>query len=84
MGILSWTLFGLIAGALAKWIMPGKDPGAIVVTTLIGIVGAVLGGFIGTMLGIGSVSGFNIRSFLIAIAGALVLLYLYRLVKKKA
>lgn len=84
MGILSWILFGLIAGALAKWIMPGKDPGGIIVTILIGIVGAILGGFIGTMLGVGSVSGFNIRSFLIAIVGALVLLYLYRLVKKKA
>ncbi len=64
--------------------MPGKDPGGIVVTTLISIVGDVLGGFIGTMLGIGSVSGFNIKSFLIAIAVALVLLYLYRRVKKKA
>jgi uncharacterized membrane protein YeaQ/YmgE (transglycosylase-associated protein family) len=84
MGVLAWILLGLIAGALAKWIMPGKDPGGIIVTILIGIAGAMLGGYVGTTLGIGSVSGLNIQSFLIAIAGALVLLFLYRLVKKKA
>ena len=84
MGILSWILLGLIAGALAKWIMPGKGAGGIMVTILIGIAGAMLGGYVGTMLGIGSVSGLNIQSFLIAIAGALVLLFLYRLVKEKA
>ncbi|MEM1135286.1 MAG: GlsB/YeaQ/YmgE family stress response membrane protein [Bacteroidota bacterium] len=81
MGILSWIIFGLIAGALAKWIMPGKDPGGFIVTILIGIAGAIVGGYIGTMLGFGDVSGFNIRSFLVAIGGALLLLFVYRKIK---
>lgn len=82
MGILSWIVFGLIAGAVAKWIMPGKDPGGIIVTMLIGIVGAMIGGFIGTLLGFGAVTGFDLRSLLIAIVGALILLYVYRQLKK--
>ncbi len=82
MGILAWIVFGLIAGALAKFIMPGKDPGGLIVTILIGIAGAVLGGFIGSYLGFGGVSGFDLRSFGIAIVGALVLLWLYRIMKK--
>ncbi len=83
MGILAWILFGLIAGAIAKWIMPGKDPGGFIVTILIGIVGAVIGGFIGSALGFGTVEGFDFRSFLIAIAGAILLLWLYRQIKKR-
>jgi uncharacterized membrane protein YeaQ/YmgE (transglycosylase-associated protein family) len=82
MGILSWIVFGLIAGALAKLIMPGKDPGGVIVTILIGIAGAVVGGFIGNALGFGGVSGFNLRSLLIAIVGSLLLLALYRMMKK--
>jgi len=82
MGILSWIVFGLIAGALAKLLMPGKDPGGFFVTVIIGIVGAIVGGFIGTQLGFGGVSGFDFRSFLIAIAGAMLLLFGYRLVKR--
>ncbi|WP_345373367.1 GlsB/YeaQ/YmgE family stress response membrane protein [Algivirga pacifica] len=82
MGILAWIVFGLIAGALAKWIMPGNDPGGIIVTIIIGIVGAVIGGFIGTALGFGDISGFNIKSLLIAIGGALVLLFGYRMLKR--
>jgi len=82
MGILAWIVFGLIAGALAKFIMPGKDPGGVIVTILIGIAGAILGGFIGTQLGFGGVSGFDLRSMGIAIVGALVLLWLYRIMKK--
>jgi len=81
MGIISWIFFGLIAGALAKFIMPGDDPGGFIVTTLIGIVGAVIGGFIGSVLGMGTVTGFDIRSFFIAIAGAVILLAVYRKVK---
>ena len=80
MGILAWIILGLIAGAIAKAIMPGRDPGGFVVTALIGIVGAVIGGFLGNMLfGIGGVSGIDIRSILIAVCGALVLLWIYRL-----
>ena len=82
MGILSWVVFGLIAGALAKLLMPGKDPGGFFVTVIIGIVGAIVGGFIGTQLGFGGISGFDVRSFLVAIAGAMLLLFGYRLVKR--
>jgi uncharacterized membrane protein YeaQ/YmgE (transglycosylase-associated protein family) len=82
MGILSWIVFGLIAGMLAKLIMPGKDPGGIIVTSLIGIAGAVVGGFIGTQLGFGKVTGFNLKSFGVAIGGAVVLLAAYRAMKK--
>ena len=78
MGILSWIVFGLIAGILAKWIMPGSDPGGFIVTILIGIAGAIVGGFISTVLGFGDISGFDFRSMIIAIGGALVLLFAYR------
>lgn len=83
MGIILWIIFGLIAGAIAKFIMPGDDPGGFIVTILIGIAGAMIGGFISTALGFGSVSGFNLGSFIIAILGAIVLLAIYRAVKKK-
>lgn len=80
MNILSWILFGLIAGAVAKLIMPGKDPGGCLVTAVIGILGALLGGFLSTeLLGWGSVTGFNFRSFAIAIVGSIVLLGIYRI-----
>ncbi len=83
MGILSWAILGLIAGALAKWIMPGKDPGGIVVTMLIGIAGAMIGGFLATLLGAGGVSGMNFRSIVVAVVGALILLWIYRKVQAK-
>ena len=82
MGILSWIVMGLIVGVLAKFIMPGKDPGGLIVTILIGIAGAFVGGFIASLLGLGTVTGFDIRSLLIAIGGAIVLLILYRVVKR--
>lgn len=78
MGILSWIILGLIAGAIAKMLMPGPDPGGIFITILIGIAGAVLGGFIAVLLGLGSVEGFDLGSVLIAIGGALILLFAYR------
>ena len=78
MGILSWIFFGLIAGVLAKLIMPGKDPGGFIVTILIGIAGAMVGGFISIALGFGDVSGFDLRSMGIAIGGALLLIFGYR------
>lgn len=83
MGILSWILLGLIAGALAKLLMPGDDPGGIVITILLGIAGAMVGGFVGTRLGFGTVSGFDIRSLLVAIGGTMVLLVGYRIIKKR-
>lgn len=82
MGVLAWILFGLIAGVLAKWIMPGKDPGGIIVTILIGIAGAFVGGWLGSMVGMGSMGDFSLGSFITAIIGALVLLGAYRMIKK--
>lgn len=71
MGILYWILLGLIVGALARLIVPGKQPGGIIVTIILGIVGAFLGGWIGTLLGLGSVNGFNLTSILLATGGAI-------------
>ena len=78
--IIGWIIFGLIAGAIAKLIMPGKDPGGIFVTILLGIAGALLGGFIGRALwGSSGASDWSIGSFLLAIGGSILLLFLYRL-----
>jgi len=82
MGILSWIIMGLIVGILAKLVMPGKDPGGIIVTILIGIAGAFVGGVIGSYLGLGTVTGFNLVSILLALGGAVLLLILYRVIKK--
>lgn len=82
MGILSWILMGLIAGVLAKFIMPGRDPGGLFVTVLIGIAGGFLGGYLGSLLGLGTVTGFNLASLLLAVGGAVLLLILYRVIKR--
>lgn len=82
MGILTWIVMGLIVGVVAKLIMPGKDPGGFIVTVLLGVGGAFVGGFIGSLVGLGGVSGFNIGSFLLATGGAILLLIIYRKVKK--
>jgi len=80
MGIIGWIVLGLLAGAIAKLILPGDDPGGIIVTTLIGIAGALLGGFIASSLGIGDREEFfDLSTWLCAIGGSLVLLLLYRL-----
>lgn len=84
MGILSWIVFGLLAGLVAKLLMPGRDPGGFFVTILIGIAGALVGGFIARALGMGDIDGFNLGSFLIAVAGSVVLLIGYRMMKKRA
>jgi uncharacterized membrane protein YeaQ/YmgE (transglycosylase-associated protein family) len=84
MGILSWILLGLIAGALAKFIMPGKDPGGLIVTILIGIAGAIAGGFLGSFIGLGRVESFDLGGIFIATVGAIILLILYRLFTKRA
>ncbi|MEP6995423.1 MAG: GlsB/YeaQ/YmgE family stress response membrane protein [Acidobacteriota bacterium] len=76
MGILGWIIFGLVIGALAKFVMPGRDGGGIIVTTLLGVVGALLGGFLGRALGLyreGEPAG-----FIGALVGALVVLFIYR------
>jgi uncharacterized membrane protein YeaQ/YmgE (transglycosylase-associated protein family) len=80
MGILAWIVVGLIAGALAKLILPGDDPGGIIITILIGIVGAFIGGFVFSLFGGSGMTGFNIWSILVATIGAIILLLIYRLV----
>ena len=81
MGILGWIVLGLLAGAIAKAIMPGDDPGGIIVTMLIGIVGAIVGGLIASALDIGELgSFFDLGTWIIAILGALLLLGIYRMV----
>lgn len=82
MGILSWIIMGLIVGAVAKLIMPGKDPGGLVITVVLGIGGAFVGGFIGSFLGFGKVSGFNLGSLVLATGGALLILVAYRKLRK--
>ena len=83
MGILAWIFFGLIAGVVAKLIMPGDDPGGIIVTIIIGIVGALIGGFVASLLGFGGgATAFNLRSFLVAVGGAILLLVAYRAVRR--
>ncbi len=78
MGIITWIIIGLIAGALAKLIMPGDDPGGIIVTIIIGMVGSLLGGFLASLVGLGG-GGF-IWSIIVAIIGAIILLAIYRAV----
>ncbi|HRE19383.1 MAG TPA: GlsB/YeaQ/YmgE family stress response membrane protein [Rhodocyclaceae bacterium] len=84
MGILSWIVFGLIAGLVAKLLMPGRDPGGFIITILLGIAGAVVGGLIAGTLGYGGVDGFNIGSFFVAVIGAVVLLALYRFFARRS
>ena len=82
MGIITWILMGLIVGVLAKVILPGRDPGGIIVTILIGMAGAFVGGFLGTLLGLGAITGFNLGSLVLAVGGAVLLLVLYRFIKR--
>jgi len=80
MGVLSWIIVGLIAGALAKFIMPGRDPGGLLVTIIVGVVGALIGGFlVGLVVPGDPISGINITTILVATLGAVVLLALYRM-----
>ncbi len=79
MGVIAWIVLGLIAGAIAKAIMPGRDPGGILVTMLIGIVGAFLGGFLGSLITGTGLTGFSIWSIVLAVVGALLLLWIYRM-----
>jgi uncharacterized membrane protein YeaQ/YmgE (transglycosylase-associated protein family) len=79
MGILAWIVLGLIAGAIAKAIMPGNDPGGIIVTMIIGIIGAFIGGFLGNMITGAGLNGFTLWSIVLAVVGALILLWIYRM-----
>jgi len=79
MTILAWIVLGLVAGAIAKALMPGRDPGGIIVTMLIGIVGAFLGGFRGNLITESGLNGFSLWSIILAVVGAMLLLWIYRL-----
>lgn len=80
MGFLGWIVLGLVAGAIAKLIMPGNDPGGFIVTILLGIIGAIIGGFIGSIIfGQGLGSFWNLWTWIVAIVGSLILLAIYRL-----
>ena len=83
MGILSWIVLGLIAGAVAKWIRPGSDPSGCIITILIGIAGGFVGGWIGSMLGLGAVDEFSFRTLLLAIGGSVIVLWIYAMIRKK-
>jgi uncharacterized membrane protein YeaQ/YmgE (transglycosylase-associated protein family) len=74
-GILSWIILGLVVGVLAKWIMPGPDPGGTIITIVLGVAGALVGGFLGSLVGLGDVTGFNLGSLALAVGGALLLLW---------
>jgi uncharacterized membrane protein YeaQ/YmgE (transglycosylase-associated protein family) len=78
MGIFSWIVFGLLAGLFARWLTPGAGPRGCLITSVLGIAGAAIGGWIGTQLGLGTVTGFDIRSFFLAIIGSMLLLLAYR------
>ena len=82
MGIIAWILLGLVAGILAKALLPGEDPGGIIITTIVGIVGAILGGFVAKALGFGDPIDefFDISTWIAAIIGAIALLVAYRAV----
>ncbi len=80
-GILGWIVFGLVVGIIAKFLMPGRDPGGIVVTMLLGIVGAVLGGYIGRAMGMYGPN--EAAGFLMSLLGAVVLLVVYRLFARR-
>lgn len=80
MGIIAWIIIGLLAGLIAKVPMPGKDPGGIIITMLIGIAGGLLGGWLGKVIfGVDSIDGFfDLSTWIAAIVGSLILLVLYR------
>lgn len=83
MGILGWIVLGLVVGVVAKILLPGRDPGGIILTPLIGIVGALLGGFIGrTFLHTDLGSFFDLRTWGLGLLGSIVLLIIYRLVRR--
>jgi uncharacterized membrane protein YeaQ/YmgE (transglycosylase-associated protein family) len=84
MGILAWIVFGLIAGAIAKFLMPGESPGGILTTIILGIVGALVGGFIGHyVFGITDITGFDLKSLALAVGGALLVLFVFGFAARK-
>ena len=82
MGFLAWIVLGLLAGALARFIMPGTQSMGWILTCILGVVGAFIGGYVASLIGFGAVGGFNIKSLLTATGGALILLVVVGLFKK--
>ena len=83
MEIISWVVVGFIAGLLARWIMPGSGPAGFILTVLIGMAGASIGGFIVRLLGGAGATGFSVRSILVATLGAIILLFLYGFIDRR-
>ena len=84
MGVVSWVVFGMLAGLIAKWLTTGSDPKGCLVTIVIGIAGAAIGGWIGTQLGLGTITGFDLRSLALAVVGAILLLLILRAVRGRS
>jgi uncharacterized membrane protein YeaQ/YmgE (transglycosylase-associated protein family) len=82
--IVWWILLGLVAGALARWLMPGRIKGGWVVTIVLGILGALVEGFLGSLLNLGDVRGFTLQSLALAVGGAVLLLLGYAWLKKNS
>jgi len=83
MNIIAWILVGLIGGSLAKLLMPGRDPGGLIITILLGIAGALVGGFLSVALGVGNgVDDFDIGTIVLSVVGAMLILGSYRLVTR--
>jgi uncharacterized membrane protein YeaQ/YmgE (transglycosylase-associated protein family) len=85
--IIGWIIFGLVAGLLARWLLPGKDPGGCIVTVVLGIAGAVVGGFVARVMGVANSLTLGDRNFLMqllfAVIGAVIILAVYRMVAGK-
>ena len=82
--LICWAVFGLIAGALARFLVPGRQSMGLFMTMILGIVGAIVGGFLGNLIGIGEEGGFNLVSLLTAVVGAVLVLLLYVFATKKS
>ncbi len=82
MGLLAWIVVGLIAGLLARWILPGADRFGIILTVLLGVVGAIVGGFVMSLFGYGGVNGLDIWSIVVATIGAIIVLVGLRLLRR--
>ncbi|AOV97551.1 hypothetical protein A9798_11730 [Edwardsiella hoshinae] len=82
MGFIAWIVLGLIVGILAKWLMPGRDGGGIILTVALGIAGALLGGYLGNQLfHLDVVTGFSLKSLLVSLCGAMLILFIYRKIR---
>ena len=80
--LIVWAVLGLAIGAAAKWLMPGPDGSSLLMTSLLGIAGALIGGGIASFIGLGSFTGFNVGGLIIAVLGAMLLLAVWRLLKR--